>query len=176
MWGRLEADHSGVTVWQVVDRGGWWGLNGFGYRRPYFQEGGLWHRYRGPYCLGGGLVLVLACRSEHQMSLSWKPMSWGTVSCWTISMASWTLLDPSGKPVFDVGDEMYRVPLDSVVGGVGVFDNGRFSKPPPRALGSSLPEAPPLSRHCLPPIPRPRLSPTPAHSTLSQHAGVPLSP
>ena len=39
VWGRLEADHSGVTVWQVVDRGGWWGLNGFGYRRPYFQEG-----------------------------------------------------------------------------------------------------------------------------------------
>ena len=52
-------------------------------------------------------------------------------------------LDLSGKPLCDVGDEMYRVPLDSVVGGVVVFDNGRFSKPPPRALGSSLPEAPP---------------------------------
>ena len=34
--------------------------------------------------------------------------------------------DPSGKPVFDVGDEMCRVPLDSVVSGMGVFDNGRF--------------------------------------------------
>ena len=44
--------------------------------------------------------------------------------------------DPSGKPVFDVGDEMCRVPLDLVVSGMGVFDNGRFVIFTPSTMGA----------------------------------------
>ena len=60
------------------------------------------------------------------MSLMKKPMSCGTVSCLTISMAS--LADASGVPCVDGCDELGCLPVDLVVLDVRVLDNGGLLK------------------------------------------------